>query len=180
MFNILKQPAHTHPVNLIHSVCDGLIFALALHTATPAKTVEIPVPVPQVVVVPQYINEHDRAQINCMAENIYFEAGNQGTRGMVAVSNVVMNRVADKRFPKSQCGVINQRWKGQCQFSWVCRNPSIKDRTLYAKSRDVAEQVYLGNEGDITNGALFYHATYVNPGWRKKAVATIGDHIFYR
>ncbi len=180
MFNILNQSATPQPVNLIHSICCGLVFALALHTATPAKTVEVPVPVKQVVVVPQYVNEHDRTQINCMAENIYFEAGNQGTRGMVAVSNVVMNRVADKRFPKTQCGVIKQRWNGRCQFSWVCRDPSIRDRDLYAKSKKVAEQVYLGNEGDITNGALFYHATYISPGWRRKLVATIGDHVFYR
>lgn len=180
MFNIFKQDATPHSVNYIHSLCYGLVFALVLHTATPAKTVEVPVPVQQVVVVPQYVNEHDRAQIKCMAENIYFEAGNQGTRGMVAVSNVVMNRVADKRFPKTQCGVIKQRWQGKCQFSWVCKSPAVRDRELYSRSQKVAEQVYLGNEGDITAGALFYHAKYVHPGWKRAQVAVIGDHIFYR
>jgi spore germination cell wall hydrolase CwlJ-like protein len=181
MFNILKkQTATPQSANYIHSICYGLIFALVLYSATPAKTVEVKVPVTQVVMVPQYINEHDRAQINCMAENVYFEAGNQGQRGMVAVSNVVMNRVADKRFPKTACGVIKQRWNGSCQFSWVCNNPSIRDRNLYERSKKVAEQVYLGNERDITSGALFYHATYISPGWRRTKVAVIGDHIFYR
>jgi len=29
-------------------------------------------------------------------------------------------------------------------------------------------------------GALFYHADYVNPQWKKVRVAKIGRHIFYR
>lgn len=177
--NILKHDLRGH-ANYTHSLIYGLVIALVLYTATPAKTVEVPVPVTKVVTVPQYINEHDRAQIKCMADNIYFEAGNQGKVGMVAVSNVVMNRVADKRFPKTACGVIKQRWNGSCQFSWVCAGPAIKDRNLYDRSKKVAEQVYLGNEADITSGALFYHAKYISPGWRRTRVAVIGDHIFYR
>ena len=35
---------------------------------------------------------------------------------------------------------------------------------------------------DITDGALFYHADYVNPDWAKTKTKTIEiqDHIFYR
>ena len=35
---------------------------------------------------------------------------------------------------------------------------------------------------DITDGALFYHADYVTPGWAKTKQRTveIEDHIFYR
>ena len=35
---------------------------------------------------------------------------------------------------------------------------------------------------DITDGALFYHADYITPGWAKTKQRTtvIGDHIFYR
>ena len=29
-------------------------------------------------------------------------------------------------------------------------------------------------------GALFFHARYVSPGWRLKRLATIDNHIFYR
>jgi spore germination cell wall hydrolase CwlJ-like protein len=50
----------------------------------------------------------------------------------------------------------------------------------YADARKVAEQVYLGNIGDVTKGAKFYHANYVSPGWNLRRVITIGDHIFYR
>jgi spore germination cell wall hydrolase CwlJ-like protein len=29
-------------------------------------------------------------------------------------------------------------------------------------------------------GALFFHARYVSPGWRLKRVGTIDNHVFYR
>ena len=38
-------------------------------------------------------------EVTCLADNIYFEARNQGLAGMLAVTNVVMNRVADDRYP---------------------------------------------------------------------------------
>jgi spore germination cell wall hydrolase CwlJ-like protein len=30
------------------------------------------------------------------------------------------------------------------------------------------------------DGALFFHATRVSPGWRKQRLARIDNHIFYR
>ena len=39
-------------------------------------------------------------QLYCMAKNIYFESRAEGYIGKIAVGHVVMNRVADKRFPK--------------------------------------------------------------------------------
>ena len=34
---------------------------------------------------------------------------------------------------------------------------------------------------DVTNGATYYHADYVNPGWtRLKKEKQIGRHIFYK
>lgn len=125
----------------------------------------------------------DARQIDCMARNAFYEAGNQGERGMVAVSNVVMNRTRDDRFPSTPCGVINQKRKGTCQFSWVCqrRLPRI-DWNMFQRAREVAERVYYARARDVTSGALFYHADYVRPQWAYafRRTATIGDHIFYR
>ena len=42
-------------------------------------------------------------QIECLAKNLYFEVGNQGTAGMLAVSSVVINRVNDDMFPNTMC-----------------------------------------------------------------------------
>ena len=163
-----------------------VILLIAVMMPTPAPAV-VKVPVvqvvekPVIVKEPVYLSANDRRQIQCLAENAYFEAGNQSTKGKIAVTNVVMNRVEDKRFPKTPCAVVYQRTKRVCQFSWVCEGKKrIRSMAQYADARKVAEQVYLGNIGDVTKGAKFYHANYVSPGWNLRRVITIGDHIFYR
>ena len=54
----------------------------------------------------------------CLAQNIYFESGNQPLAGRVAVAQVTINRVEDKQFPNSICGVVYQakigtNWRGE-------------------------------------------------------------------
>jgi hypothetical protein len=48
-------------------------------------------------------------ELNCLAKNIYYEAGNESLEGKVAVGVVTLNRVADGRFSNSVCGVVHQR-----------------------------------------------------------------------
>lgn len=151
--------------------------APAMVPTVQAKVVEKPVVEEPEVVLTQF----DQKQIQCLAENAYFEAGNQSTKGKIAVTNVVMNRVEDKRFPKTPCGVVYQRTKRVCQFSWVCEGKKrIRSMEQYADAKEVALKVYLGEVGDVTKGAKFYHADYVNPGWNLRRVIKIGDHIFYK
>jgi len=172
--------------------CIGLILTAAAAASIPTKQPEVQivkVPVVQVIekkiVVKEavYLNQHDKQQIKCMAENTYFEAGHEPTKGKIAVNNVVLNRVKDKRFPKTPCAVINQRTARVCQFSWKCEGGKrIADMTAYRKATTVAENVYLGNYSDVTRGAKFYHADYVSPSWGRVFDRTtkIGAHIFYR
>jgi len=47
--------------------------------------------------------------IDCLAKNIYYEAGNEPEEGKVAVAMVTINRVRDGRFGNSICSVVNQR-----------------------------------------------------------------------
>lgn len=125
----------------------------------------------------------DNRQIQCMAENIYHEAGNQSQRGMIAVGNVVMNRVESGRFPDTPCEVIHQRSRGMCQFSWVCNTRNrIRDLEMFRRAREIAVMVYYGRTSDVTRGSTFYHAAYISPGWFATLIQTvrIGDHIFYR
>ena len=42
-------------------------------------------------------NELSDEQIYCLAQNIYFEAGNQSLEGMAAVADVTLNRVQEER-----------------------------------------------------------------------------------
>ena len=149
----------------------------------------------------------DVAQAKCLADNMYFEARNQGTAGIIAVSNVVLNRVVSKQFPDTICGVVRQgptreSWRTRqtedpndavyhpirhkCQFSWYCDGkkdiPGNMDH--YNEMYQFALNIVKGELSllDITDGALWYHADYVNPSWasHKEMTTEIGDHIFYR
>jgi spore germination cell wall hydrolase CwlJ-like protein len=98
-----------------------------------------------------------------------------------------MNRVQDPRYPKNICGVVKEKSKSTCQFSWYCEdNKVVRNRKAYQEALDIAIHVYSNDERmyDITKGALFYHADYVS--LRKIGVqglektTKIGRHIFYK
>jgi hypothetical protein len=120
----------------------------------------------------------DEKQINCLAENIYHEARGEPEKGMVAVTNVVMNRVHNDKFPKNPCDVIAEKTKKRCQFSWKCKK--VEPAKLDDEMIDIAEQAYTNELPDVTGGALFFHANYVKPRWKLKRTAVIGNHIFYK
>lgn len=126
------------------------------------------------------------SELQCLALNIYFEARSESEAGKRAVGHVVMNRVVDPRFPGWVCEVVRQggEWpRNRCQFSWWCDGLSDKprDQASWNRSWDAAYQVYWGYSEDPTDGALWYHAVYVKPAWRKLMGTgkKIGRHIFY-
>lgn len=140
-------------------------------------------------------NEVDRA-IECLAQNIYFEARGQSIAGQLAVGHVTINRVDSDKFPNTICGVVYQakyytNWKGnyvpkryQCQFSWYCdgKPEQINDIKAWKQALMIAEFVYhRTDDSDMTNGSLWYHATHVEPYWAASMnkVRTIDDHVFY-
>jgi spore germination cell wall hydrolase CwlJ-like protein len=126
-------------------------------------------------------------QLGCLSKNIYYEAGNESFEGKVAVAQIVLNRSESGKFPEDICGVIYQRnifyEKVLCQFSWYCQLPSgirPPNNASFKESEEVAKKVLL--EGfrlpSLTN-ALYYHASYISPGWKRKRITQIGQHIFY-
>ena len=120
-------------------------------------------------------------QITCLARNIYHEAGGESTHGKLAVAQVTMNRVKNTRFPDTICGVVHQRHKKSCQFSWVCAGRVVKNRKLYEESYRIAIRVLIyGERVEALRSALFFHSRAINPKWRRTKVATIGNHVFYR
>lgn len=119
----------------------------------------------------------------CLARNIYFEAGGESFSGKVAVGAVTLNRVDDPRYPQTICGVVTQR-SGGCQFSWMCNRSRYRTPrgAAWEEARDVANILLHIDWFDPTDGALYFHATYVRPRWSrvKPVTARIGSHIFYR
>ena len=127
-----------------------------------------------------------RDEINCLALNIYFEARGEPVDGRIAVGHVVLNRVADKRYPDKICAVVKQggpRPRHRCQFSWWCDGRSDRPRDLQAwkESQVLARVVFWGYADDPTGGALWYHADYTLPAWGRKLERgpMIGRHQFY-
>ena len=132
----------------------------------------------------------------CLAEAMYYEARDQGWRGMLAVGIVIQNRVRDARYPETACGVVRQGKyrngnpvKHKCQFSYYCdgkperpggRLPAEKE--AWSKAMDLAALLTSTKVG-ITGleGATHYHATWVQPPWTTGLVRRrqIGGHIFY-
>jgi spore germination cell wall hydrolase CwlJ-like protein len=127
-------------------------------------------------------------QLECLAQNIYREAGYEPFEGKVAVAQVTMNRVKDGRFGKDVCGVIYSKSvvmdRVVCQFSWACDHSARTkpvNASAYNESYEVAKKVLLeGFQLSVLKDALYYHANYVNPRWPLEKIGSIGNHIFYR
>ena len=60
------------------------------------------------------LTKEARKQVDCLADNIYYEAGHEPMQGRFAVAMVTMNRTQDPRFPKDICSVVKQRVKSTC------------------------------------------------------------------
>lgn len=134
-----------------------------------------------------YMTSKDRSEIFCLANNIYFESRNQSLEGRIAVGYVTINRVASSRFPNTICRVVTQKNKRKCQFTWYCSKPAhkvINDHDAYSQALSLAWKLFYANRlvWDVTDGALWYHADYIEaPVWTKYMTVTnkIGNHIFY-
>ena len=154
---------------------------------------------------PDYFSNisYSTEELECLALNIYFEAGVESTAGKLAVANVTINRKNSSDYPDTICGVvkegkhyhdkrIDKRYplRDRCQFSWYCDglvDKPKKGRT-WNTSLEVAEialkKHYADILIDITDGSTHYHANWMEkyPSWAytKKKMATIDRHIFYK
>jgi len=67
--------------------------------------------------------EVNRAEIECLATNIYFEAAAEERLGKTAVAHVTLNRLHDPAYEHSVCNVVVESFAPgtkSCQFSWTC------------------------------------------------------------
>ncbi|QFQ86314.1 cell wall hydrolase [Paracoccus kondratievae] len=119
----------------------------------------------------------DPNDLQCLSEALYFEARGEGLRGQQAVAEVILNRVDHPRFPKTVCGVVNQR--GQFTYNKGAR---IREKGTFARVQKVAVAALSGAPRTLTNGATYFHARGVKPSWTKRFERTIriGSHTFYR
>ncbi|WIJ24277.1 cell wall hydrolase [Devosia sp. RR2S18] len=127
------------------------------------------------------------SEVDCLATAIYYEARGESRDGQMAVAQVILNRVADKRYPDSICGVVyqNKHKRNACQFSFACDGvPETRSETkAWNLAMEIAEKA-TDSEPLVAelHLATHYHANYVNPNWAPKMqkLKQIGQHIFYR
>ncbi len=127
-------------------------------------------------------------ELRCLALNVYFEARGEKTEGQLAVALVTMNRMKNRHYPNSVCGVV---WQKR-QFSWTHDGKSDRptDMRAWELARKIAQVTYLGYSKlsarsrkalDLTKGALhFYAPRLAAPYWAEAHSVTriIGGHVF--
>jgi N-acetylmuramoyl-L-alanine amidase len=129
--------------------------------------------------------ENREQAIGCLALTMYWEAKAEGSEGMRAVGAVVLNRVANPKFPNSVCGVVRQGGeRPPCQFSWWCDGKSDRptEAQAWAQAQRLARTILADRPRDPTGGALFFHNTGISTPWviPRRRTVQIGHHIFYR
>ncbi|MEH6757119.1 MAG: cell wall hydrolase [Parasphingorhabdus sp.] len=118
-------------------------------------------------------------EMQCLAGTVYFESKGERLAGQLAVARVVLARAASSRFPDSVCGVVYQRK----QFSFIRggKMPRINKTNHHWQNAVAISKIAMNDAWKSpVEGALFFHARYVSPGWRLQRMATIDNHVFYQ
>lgn len=117
--------------------------------------------------------------VDCMAKNIYYEAGVESKIGKYAVGHITMNRLDTGYWGKTVCDVVYSK----DQFSWTRLKKLPKpDPNGWAEAQSIAWDVLHGYQVRSLKKSLFYHADYIKaPRWADvdEKVTQIGRHIFY-
>lgn len=105
----------------------------------------------------------------CLATNIYFEARGEPEAGQFMVGFVTMNRVYDKRFPNTVCGVVYQPG----QFIWDHSRKPVKGK-LFNRIIYIASIVMQSH--DTKQYGVYFDKADHRP---TQARLTVGFHEFY-
>ena len=119
------------------------------------------------------------SEAHCLATAVYYEARSESLNGQLAVANVVLQRARSGRFPSSLCGVVTQ--PGQFSFVRAGRLPAVSGNAgQWRTAKAIARIAQQGSWDNPVEGALYFHAARVAPGWDRERVTRIGGHVFYR
>lgn len=115
----------------------------------------------------------------CLASAVYFEAKGESLAGQLAVARVVLARAYSGRFASTLCGVVFQ--KGQFSFVRGASLPPVRTDSMHWRNAVAISNIALDNTWKSpVEGALFFHARHVSPGWRLTRIGSVDNHIFYR
>ena len=132
----------------------------------------------------------DLTELECLANNIYFEARSEKyDLSKAAVGYVTLHRKNSKYWPNTICNVVYQQRLNKHKqwipmYSWTKDGKSnipIQYKS-YNYCLKIAKRVLNGTIKDVTKNATHYHNTTVSPIWAKTLTKTIQleNHIFYK
>jgi spore germination cell wall hydrolase CwlJ-like protein len=132
-----------------------------------------------------FLSSYDK---EIVATCLVLEAGGEGSDGMRAVLNVILNRA--KGDLSRLVSATVKRGAFSCMSSvWDHNEPdfsllivSAMDQTdVYDEASQLISTMEQGLLTDNTRGATHYHAAYVSPYWvgGMRYLTTIGSHRFY-
>ena len=173
----------------------AVLLALALPAAVgPAMASPRQLPAPQAPVAGRAVTAAEafaHAERKCLAEAIYHDAGAEPLEGRSAVAEVIFRRAATPGFPDTICKVVYQGvTRRACEFSFACDGArrrargAVLWREAWSLAGDLIARRAAVLKADATQGALYFHADYVDPDWEERfgveRTVQIGTHIFYR
>ena len=124
--------------------------------------------------------------VDTMARTMWGEARGEVRGGMQAVGGVILNRVADARWPNSIAAVCKQPFQFSC---WNSNDPNLpKLRTVgladtaFREAFKLARDAAIGRLPDNTGGANHYHHRSIRPSWAlgHQPNFELGQHVFYK
>jgi N-acetylmuramoyl-L-alanine amidase len=135
------------------------------------------------VPLPLHAKIYPSNDIHWLALNIYHETeGEANFKEKLYIAYTVLNRTHSDSFPQTIQKVICQ----EKQFSWYVRGKYKRPKVIrvWKDCIAVATLALILHNQNSADGALFFHAKNIKkkPKWayKKKLVANVGGHIFYR
>lgn len=124
---------------------------------------------------------YTKKDMECLARNVFYEAGVEDRAGKYAVAQVTLNRLRKGHWGDSICKVVHSK----SQFSWTLKRKLPQPKgLLWAESQQVAMDVLKqGVRVQSLREATHYHTDYIKPpGWSRSVVKIqqVGQHIFYK
>ncbi len=178
------------PVATTQALLKGMALAIPAEVAdqrldVDARPIVLADGAPPFDATAQSADDADRA-LDCLTAAVYYEARSEQPDGQRAVAQVVLNRVRDRAFPRSVCGVVYQgsHRRTGCQFSFTCDGSMFRrrDEASWNRARGIAAEALGGAVYAPVGAATSYHASYMLPWWAPSLtrIGIVGAHTFYR
>lgn len=120
----------------------------------------------------------NKKEFECLARNVYYEAGVEPYIGKISIAHVTYNRLVNGKWGDTFCKVIHNK----DQFSWTSMKKEEPSGENWEESKDAVTAFSKGVRVSHLEKVDHYHATYINPPkWANKMhqKVKIGNHIFY-